>query len=124
MPTPYPRACFERALSLAEGFNTLVDRVARIRKKLNLPEATVIEAIERANALPYAFQAAGFTSRLDTAMQLVNALDATAVMINDHTAFRVDWMPFAGRGLSGYGTGGIGYTMHDMTEDKMAVIRL
>ena len=82
------------------------------------------EAIERANALPFAFQAAGFTQRLDVATRLIDDLDATAVMINDHTAFRVDWMPFAGRRLSGYGTGGIGYNMHDMTEDKMAVIRL
>ena len=43
-------------------------------------------------------------------------------MINDHTAFRVDWMPFAGRKQSGHGIGGIGYTMEDMTQIKMAVI--
>jgi acyl-CoA reductase-like NAD-dependent aldehyde dehydrogenase len=57
-------------------------------------------------------------------MQAVQKLDATAVMVNDHTAFRVDWMPFAGRKQSGYGTGGIGYTMHDMTQNKMAVFNL
>ena len=82
------------------------------------------EAIRRANALPYAFQAAAFTRRLDRATKLIGALDATAVMINDHSAFRVDWMPFAGRRHSGQGTGGIGYTMHDMTQEKMAVIKL
>ena len=82
------------------------------------------EAISRANALPYAFQAAAFTRRLDNATKLIRALDATAVMINDHSAFRVDWMPFAGRHHSGQGTGGIGYTMHDMTQEKMAVIKL
>ena len=82
------------------------------------------DAVQRANALPYAFQAAAFTRRLDTATKLIGALDATAVMINDHSAFRVDWMPFAGRRLSGHGTGGIGYTMNDMTQDKMAVIKL
>ena len=82
------------------------------------------EAIGRANALPYAFQAAAFTRRLDRATKLIRALDATAVMINDHSAFRVDWMPFAGRRQSGQGTGGIGNTMHDMTQEKMAVIRL
>ncbi len=81
-------------------------------------------AITRANALPYAFQAAVFTNRLDTAFKCVRALEASAVMVNDHTAFRVDWMPFAGRKHSGYGTGGIGYTLRDMTEEKMAVIRL
>ncbi|WP_171208012.1 MULTISPECIES: aldehyde dehydrogenase family protein [unclassified Ruegeria] len=82
------------------------------------------QAIATANSLPVAFQAAVFTKSLDTAMQAVQRLDATAVMVNDHTAFRVDWMPFAGRRQSGYNTGGIGYTMHDMTQDKMAVIKL
>jgi acyl-CoA reductase-like NAD-dependent aldehyde dehydrogenase len=81
------------------------------------------DAISMANALPFAFHAAGFTQRLDVATKLIRSLDATSVMINDHTAFRVDWMPFAGRRQSGYGTGGIDYTMHDMTQDKMAVIK-
>jgi acyl-CoA reductase-like NAD-dependent aldehyde dehydrogenase len=81
------------------------------------------QAIQQANALPFAFQASVFTKNLDTAMKAVRELDATAVMVNDHTAFRVDWMPFAGRRQSGYNTGGIGYTMHDMTQDKMAVIK-
>ena len=81
-------------------------------------------AIEQANALPFAFQASVFTKGLDVAMKAVQNLDATAVMVNDHTAFRTDWMPFAGRRQSGYNTGGIGYTMHDMTQDKMAVIKL
>jgi len=50
-------------------------------------------------------------------------LNASAVMINDHSAFRTDWMPFAGRKQSGFGTGGIPYTMHDMLQDKMIVLR-
>ena len=82
------------------------------------------DAYRAANNLPFAFQAAVFTKNLDTAMQAIQRLDATAVIVNDHTAFRVDWMPFAGRQQSGYNTGGIGYTMHDMTQDKMAVIKL
>lgn len=85
---------------------------------------TLNGAIQQANALPFAFQASVFSKNMDVAMQAVQHLDATAVMVNDHTAFRVDWMPFAGRKQSGYGTGGIGYTMHDMTQDKMAVINL
>lgn len=85
---------------------------------------TMDAAIRQANALPFAFQAAVYSKNMDVAMQAVQQLDATAVMVNDHTAFRVDWMPFAGRKQSGYGTGGIGYSMHDMTQDKMAVINL
>jgi acyl-CoA reductase-like NAD-dependent aldehyde dehydrogenase len=43
--------------------------------------------------------------------------------VNDHTAFRTDWMPFAGRRLSGYGTGGIPWSMREMTQEKMVVLR-
>jgi acyl-CoA reductase-like NAD-dependent aldehyde dehydrogenase len=44
-------------------------------------------------------------------------------MVNDHTAFRADWMPFAGRRQSGYGTGSIINTMQGMTEKKMIALR-
>jgi acyl-CoA reductase-like NAD-dependent aldehyde dehydrogenase len=81
------------------------------------------DAITLANALPVAFQAAVFTENSDVAMDAVNRLDAAAVMVNDHTAFRVDWMPFAGRRMSGLGTGGIRYTMEDMTQDKLVVTK-
>jgi len=81
-------------------------------------------AIAQANGIPFAFQASVYSKNLDVAMRAVQKLDATAMMVNDHTAFRVDWMPFAGRKQSGYGTGGIGYTMHDMTQDKMVVLKL
>lgn len=81
-------------------------------------------AIAQANDLPFAFQASVFSNNLDSAMKAVQNLDAAAVMINDHTAFRVDWMPFSGRRQSGYNVGGIGYTMHDMTQEKMTVIKL
>ena len=60
---------------------------------------------------------------IDTAMSLYKRLDASAVMINDHTAFRDDVMPFAGLRESGHGVGGIPYTMEDMQVDKLAVIR-
>ncbi|MFT6712311.1 MAG: acyl-CoA reductase-like NAD-dependent aldehyde dehydrogenase, partial [Arenicella sp.] len=81
------------------------------------------EAVDRANGLEVAFQASVFTKDLDDALDTGNRLNATAVMINDHTAFRVDWMPFGGRDASGMGMGGIPYSMHEMTRDKMFVIK-
>ena len=81
------------------------------------------EAIRRANSLDVAFQAAVYTENLEVALDTVKRLDAFAVMVNDHTAFRADWMPFGGRRASGYGVGGIGYTMRDMTQTKMTVIK-
>ncbi|MHB2264012.1 aldehyde dehydrogenase family protein [Aliihoeflea sp. PC F10.4] len=81
------------------------------------------EAIRQANSLPTAFQASIFAQDIDVAMRAANRLAASAVMLNDPTAFRTDWMPFAGRRESGYGTGGIPYTMRDMTQEKMILMR-
>jgi acyl-CoA reductase-like NAD-dependent aldehyde dehydrogenase len=80
-------------------------------------------AIAAANDVPVAFQAAVFTASLDMALQCYRQLDASAVMVNDHTAFRVDWMPFAGLRESGLGVGGIPYTFHDMQIEKMLVVK-
>ena len=82
------------------------------------------EAITRANALPFAFQAAVFTNNLSYAMYAYQRLAASAVMLNDHTAFRVDGMPFAGLKHSGLGVGGIPYSIHDMQVEKMLVMKL
>jgi len=84
---------------------------------------SVDEALQKANSLEVAFQAAVFTKDLDQALYVYTQLNASAVMINDHTAFRVDWMPFAGLRHSGLGVGGIPYTYADMQIEKMAVIR-
>jgi len=81
------------------------------------------EAIARANSLSVAFQSSVFTRDIGVALQAARQFDASAVLVNDHTAFRTDWMPFAGRHESGYGIGGIPYTMHDMSQDKMVVLK-
>ncbi len=81
------------------------------------------EAIAKANSLDVAFQAAIYSNDLTDVLDTSNKLNATAVMVNDHTAFRVDWMPFGGRDSSGVGMGGIQYSMHEMTREKMLVIK-
>ncbi len=81
------------------------------------------DAIARANSLPFAFQASIYSNDLTDVLDTSNKLNATAVMVNDHTAFRVDWMPFGGRDASGLGMGGIQYSMHEMTREKMLVIK-
>lgn len=81
------------------------------------------QAIGQANSLDVAFQAAVFSKNIDTCMHAFKQLDASAVMVNDHTAFRVDWMPFAGLKHSGHGVGGIPHTFKDMQIEKMMVIR-
>jgi len=81
------------------------------------------DTIRRANAIPFAFHAAVMSRDIDTAMYAYKHLAASAVMVNDHTAFRVDWMPFAGLRQSGYGVGGIPHTYRDMQIEKMIVLR-
>ncbi|MCV6606193.1 MAG: aldehyde dehydrogenase family protein [Porticoccaceae bacterium] len=82
------------------------------------------EAIDRANSLEVAFQAAVFSQDIDRAINISQRLDASAVMINDHSAFRHDGMPFAGLRQSGLGVGGIGHTIDEMQIDKMMVMRV
>ncbi|MCP4970157.1 MAG: aldehyde dehydrogenase family protein [Arcobacter sp.] len=81
------------------------------------------EAFNRANSLEVSFQAAVFTKNIDTALKSVKRLNATAVMVNDHTAFRVDWMPFGGAKASGLGMGGIHHSMEECSNEKMMVIK-
>ncbi len=85
--------------------------------------SNIDEAIARANSLDVSFQAAVFTKNIDTALKAVKRLNGTTVMVNDHTAFRVDWMPFGGAKTSGLGLGGIPDSMNEMQNQKMMVIK-
>jgi acyl-CoA reductase-like NAD-dependent aldehyde dehydrogenase len=81
------------------------------------------DAIRRANLEGAYFQASLFTNRLDVALDVGKRLHGTSVMVNDHTAFRVDWMPFGGHRDSGAGIGGIESSMLDMTIERMIIFR-
>ena len=86
------------------------------------PYDDVDQAIADANSLDVAFQASVYSSNIDNALYISDRLAASAVMINEHTDFRVDWMPFAGLRHSGLGTGGVPYTLEDMQVEKMIVV--
>lgn len=79
--------------------------------------------LEHINDLPYGFQASLYTKDIDRALSCATRINATAVMINDHTAFRADWMPFGGRDESGLGLGGIPHSMREMSREKMFVFK-
>ena len=83
---------------------------------------TAAQAYAAANDSPFSFQAAVFTQSLHNMTEAFCEVDASAVMINDHSAFRTDWMPFAGLKQSGLGVGGIAYTLDDMQIEKMLVM--
>lgn len=81
------------------------------------------EAIHLANDVPYGLQAGVFTSNLDLALHAIERLDYGAVLINDTSDFRVDVMPFGGMKKSGLGREGIRFSIDEMTEIKLAIIR-
>ncbi len=87
------------------------------------PYDSLDNALDAANIHPYAFQASIFTQHIDEMRKAFDAFDASAIMVNDHTAFRDDAMPFAGLKASGLGVGGIPYTIEDMQFEKMLVLK-
>lgn len=79
------------------------------------------EAIAMANHPRWSFQASVFAEDREEIAQAIAGLDSAAVMVNESTAFRTDWMPFGGRRESGLGVGGIPYTMREYTQHKLVV---
>jgi acyl-CoA reductase-like NAD-dependent aldehyde dehydrogenase len=116
-------SCYEATVLLDPPENSLVSQQEIFGPVICVYQYTdVDEAIRQANALPFSFQASVWTQDLEFALRTSQRLNASAVMVNDHTAFRVDWMPFAGLRHSGHGVGGIPFTMHDMQVEKMTII--
>ena len=87
------------------------------------PWFRVRDALELANGLPTAFQAAVFTRDIDAAMEIAAGLDASAVMVNDHAAFRADWTPFGGWRSSGLGAGTVAGAIRGLQAEKAIVLR-
>jgi acyl-CoA reductase-like NAD-dependent aldehyde dehydrogenase len=82
------------------------------------------EAIELANDTDYGLQAGIFTRDLATAIGASERLEFGGVTINEAPTFRVDQMPYGGTKESGNTREGPHYTVRDMTEERMVVIKL
>lgn len=80
-------------------------------------------ALTLANHDDFAFQAAIFSQDIHEILRAYDVVEASALMVNDHTAFRDDVMPFAGLKSSGLGVGGIPYTVEEMQYEKMLVLK-
>jgi len=80
--------------------------------------------VDVANDSPFGFQASVYSRSIDTCFTVARKLNATAVMLNDHAAYRVDWMPFGGRDASGIGVGGVKYAVHEMTRPKLYIANI
>ena len=86
------------------------------------PVDSLEEAIEKVNRSRNPFQSSIFTRDVDRAFRAAREVAASAYMINDFTAFRVDWMPFGGRKNAGLGLGGVDHGVKDMTAEKLIVV--
>jgi len=118
------KSCFEPTVILNPADDAIISQKEIFGPVVCIYTYSDIEsAFDRANALEVSFQAAVFTKNIDTALKAVKRLSGTAVMVNDHTAFRVDWMPFGGANASGLGMGGIEHSMIEMSKEKLMVIK-
>lgn len=86
------------------------------------PVDSLEEAVTKVNASTAPFQSSIFTQDLDKALYAARKVEASAYMINDMTAFRVDWMPFGGRKHGGLALGGLEHCVRDMSEEKLIVL--
>ncbi|QMU56111.1 MAG: aldehyde dehydrogenase family protein [Candidatus Mycalebacterium zealandia] len=121
---PVLDTCYEPTVLLNPSDKSLVSTEEIFGPVVCIYEVDDMEdAVARANGLDVAFQSSVFTSDIDTALATAKKLNASGVMVNDHTAFRIDGMPFAGLKKSGLGTGGIPHTIKDMSVEKMVVLR-
>jgi acyl-CoA reductase-like NAD-dependent aldehyde dehydrogenase len=80
-------------------------------------------ALAEVNASKFGLQAGVFTNDLHRAMRAWDVLEVGGVLINEVPSWRVDNMPYGGVKESGLGREGVRYTMEDMTEPRLLVIR-
>lgn len=89
-----------------------------------MPFDTFDQALSMVNDSSYGLNAGVFTCDLREAFQAVEELEVGSVIVNDSSAYRADHMPYGGVKSSGLGREGVRFAMEEMTEIKLAVIRL
>lgn len=114
-PTILTKTNYDMEVMNSEVFGPVIN----INKYNNLDEV-----IELCNKTPFSFQNAIYTKNIDAAFKFAYKIDSKAVIINDSTAFRVDWMPFGGAKESGFRVGGVRYSIEDVMEEKLIVVRM
>jgi acyl-CoA reductase-like NAD-dependent aldehyde dehydrogenase len=81
------------------------------------------EVLAQVNDSVYGLQAGLFTRDIYRAMKAWDTLEVGGVVIGDIPSWRVDHMPYGGVKDSGLGREGIRYSMEDMTELRLLVLR-
>lgn len=81
------------------------------------------DAFAAANASGYGLQAGVYTRDYNVMRQAMHALKFGGVIFNDTSRYRVDRMPYGGTKLSGSGKEGVRYSIEQMTEERLIVLR-
>jgi acyl-CoA reductase-like NAD-dependent aldehyde dehydrogenase len=87
------------------------------------PVDSLDEAVDATNAVTGAIHAGVYTSDLDAALTVADAIRAGGVIVNGPSSWRVDHMPYGGVGDSGFGREGIRAMVAEYTEPKVLIIR-
>ena len=80
-------------------------------------------ALAQVNRSRFGLQAGVFTRDLYRAQQAFDELEVGAVLIGDVPSFRVDHMPYGGVKDSGLGREGLRFSIEEMTEVRLFVVR-
>ncbi|MES2526793.1 MAG: aldehyde dehydrogenase family protein [Bdellovibrionota bacterium] len=82
------------------------------------------ELVKYLNSNKFPFESCLYTKDIKAALTLSQKISTMTLVVNNHNAFRVDWMPFGGHGLAGLGLGGVKYAMEEMTRLKQVIIKI
>jgi acyl-CoA reductase-like NAD-dependent aldehyde dehydrogenase len=84
---------------------------------------SVEEAIREAGDTRFGLQCGLFTNDLAAVMEAWAGIEVGALIHNDAPAFRVDLMPYGGEKDSGLGREGPRFTLEEMTEPRLLVLK-
>lgn len=82
------------------------------------------ELLQYLNTNTYLFETALFTNDISHAFRIAQRIKTMTFVINNHSAFRVDQMPFGGHKESGLGMGGVKYAIEELTRTKQIIIKI
>jgi acyl-CoA reductase-like NAD-dependent aldehyde dehydrogenase len=82
------------------------------------------ELLRYLNSNHFIFEAAIFTKDISKALKTAQEIKTMTFVINNHSAFRVDQMPFGGHKESGLGMGGVKYAIEEQTRLKQIIMKI
>lgn len=89
-----------------------------------IPFKTIEDAITEANNSSFGLQVGLFTNKIDSAYKVAAKMKVGGVVINGTSNFRLDHLPHGGVKNSGISREGPRFTIKEMTELKMVVLKI